>query len=127
MCIRDSYYTVSQKEKKLSLPERQPTQCGTWRHTKQPYVSPLFVSHQGRGIFDSKVPNFDYFCIIFSFVVILMKNFEINIINRYYREETREFFFRIFRSYFPAENDVFFWKNVLLIFFNLGNQRLGIR
>jgi len=29
---------------------------------------------------------------MFSFVGILMKNFEIYIINRYYREETQEFF-----------------------------------
>jgi len=30
-------------------------------------------------------------CIIFPFVVICVRNFEIYIINRYYREETQEF------------------------------------
>jgi len=80
------------KTKKLSLREGQPTQCGSWRHTKQPYViGRFFVPHQDRGIFSSKVWNFHYFCIIFSFVVISMKNFEIYIINRYYRGETLEF------------------------------------
>ena len=37
-----------------------------------------------------------------------MKNFEIYIMNRYYREETQEFFSGSFRSYFLAENDVLF-------------------
>jgi len=76
----------------LSVPEGRPTQCGSWRHTKQPYVCRLFIWHQDREIVGSKVLKVHYFCIRFSFVVILMKNFEIYIMNRYYGEETPEFF-----------------------------------
>jgi len=85
------YHSVTQK-KNVSVPEGRPTQYGSWRHTKQPYVGRFFISHQDCEIFGSKVSEFHYFCIIFSFVVIFMKNFEIYIINRYYREETPEFF-----------------------------------
>ena len=92
-----SHNMVSQK-KKLSAREGRPTQCGSWRHTKQPYLGRFFISHQDHEIFGSKVSKFHYFCIIFSFVVILMKNFEIYIINRYYREETPEFPVHIFQQ-----------------------------
>ena len=64
------------KKRKLSLPEGRPTQCGSWRHRYQTTLrQPIFhiTSHQDGGIFGSKVSIFHYFCIIFSFVVILMK------------------------------------------------------
>ena len=118
-CIREF------PKKKLSLPEGRPTQCGSQRHTKQPYVGRFFVSHQDRVIFGSKVQNFHYFCIIFSFIVILMKNFEIYIINKYYRKELRNFF-RNFPFIFSSRKRCFCWKNGISTFFNLGNQRLGI-
>jgi len=75
-------------------------------------------------IFGSKVSKFHYFFIIFSFVVILMKNVESYIINRIILPRGNSGFFR---SYFPAENGVSCCKNVILTFFNLGKQRLGIR
>jgi len=58
-----------------------------------------FSSLQDREIFGSKFSKFHYFCIIFSFVVILKKNFEIYIINKYYRGEASEIFSGIFRSF----------------------------
>ena len=76
------YKLHSVTKKKLSVPEGRPTQCGSWRHTKQPYADRFFISHWDREIFGSKVSKFHYFCIIFSFVMILMKNFAIYIINR---------------------------------------------
>ena len=44
------------------------------------------------GVLALKFKILSYFCIIFSFVVILMKNLEIYIMNRYYREKTQDFF-----------------------------------
>jgi len=60
--------------------------------------------------FGSKVSNFHYFYIIFSFVVILMKHFEIYIMNRYYRltEGKLRNFFRNFPFIFSCKKTMFF-------------------
>jgi len=105
--FKTNHITVSQK--KSSLPEGRPTQCGSWRHTKQPYVGRFFASHQDCWILALKF-HFHYLYIIFSFVVILMKNFEIHIPNRYYQEETQELFSKFSVHIFLQETMLFAGK-----------------
>ena len=62
--ISRTHYTMLQK-KKVSVPKGRPTQCGSWRHTKQLYVGQFFISHQDREIFGSKVSKFHYISVLF--------------------------------------------------------------
>ena len=61
--------------KKLSVPGEPPTQCDSWRHTKQPYVGRFFISHQDREILDSKSFKVSLFLYYFFICCDFNENF----------------------------------------------------
>ena len=122
-CPYESQSLHSVTQKKSCLSQKGDLSSVVVGDSKQPYVG-RFSYHI--RIVEFLALKFHYFCIIVSIVVILMKNLEIYIINRYYREETQKFF-RKFPFIFTSRKLSFWWKNVILTFFNLGNQRLVIR
>jgi len=96
------YHCVTEK-KRASVTANWSAYSGSWRHIKQPYVGGFSRSPLECDFSSPPVRSFCCFILIFSFVMISMKNFETYTIDRYYWKKHLRFFSRIFYPYAAPE------------------------